>query len=238
MIFYKKQEVATRFHSGDVSCVSPPPVCAVLSPKFSPNSFTVQFNLSFIYWKICRFGGWVWQPTVTLPWISGRYLSSQASTFGPCRCACIWFVVKLKLERKLHANVAGSFYWSLCLSRTKIKLKLTFVLCIAWHFPGKSISLDNASHKTTCAEWRGFHRKKCSGVTSGSPLPCHYEFPSIMSPFYVAVQWKIPEHKEQMPLFVLDCGANGDCWVYSESMLFLLDFWSIWGLYKSTIIHF
>lgn len=54
--------------------------------------------------------------------------------------------------------------------------------------------------------------KVLRGYVRISPfLSCHYEFPSIMSPFYVAVQWKIPEHKEQMPLFVLDCGANGDC---------------------------
>lgn len=69
-------------------------------------------------------------------------------------------------------------------------------------------------------------------------LSCYYEFPPIMSPFYAAVQWKIPEHKEQMPLFALDCGANADCWVYSDPMLFLFEFWSIWSLLKSMIIHF
>lgn len=54
--------------------------------------------------------------------------------------------------------------------------------------------------------------KSAQGLRQDPPsLSCHYEFPSIMSPFYAAVQWKIPEHKEQMPLFVLDCGVNGDC---------------------------
>lgn len=75
----------------------------------------------------------------------------------------------------------------------------------------------------------GFPQEKVlRGYVRISPsLSCHYEFPSIMSPFYVAVQWKIPEHKEQMPLFVLDYGANGDYWVYSDPMLFLFEFWSI-----------
>lgn len=41
----------------------------------------------------------------------------------------------------------------------------------AWDFPEKPVSLNNASHETMCAEQRGFHRKKCSGVTSGSPFP-------------------------------------------------------------------
>lgn len=43
--------------------------------------------------------------------------------------ASVWLVVEVKLERKLSANVAASFYWFLFLSRTKVNLRWTFALC-------------------------------------------------------------------------------------------------------------
>lgn len=67
-------------------------------------------------------------------------------------------------------------------------------------------------HMRLCVQDRGFHRKKCLMVTSGSPLPCHVipNFPPLCSSLCCwCVLWKMPESVEQMPLFFLDHGAWG-----------------------------
>lgn len=97
-----------------------------------------------------------------------------------------------------------------------------------------------------------FHRKKCPPVTSGSPLPCHLitNFPPLCSLLCGwQVEWKIPEHGEQMPLFLLDygtCRHTGQlCWVCSWPGVFelmvslsggldisnhIMNQWSVWRL--------
>lgn len=74
-----------------------------------------------------------------------------------------------------------------------------------------------------------FHRKKCLPITSGSPLPYHVitNFPPLCSILCCwLVEWKIPEHGEQMPLFLLDygtCRRTGQlCWVCSWPGVFEL----------------
>lgn len=76
------------------------------------------------------------------------------------------------------------------------------IVCIAdellcsWHFPEKSAALNASHEKPLCVQDRGFHRKKCLTVTSGSPLPCHVilNFPPLCSSLcHWLVQWKMPE---------------------------------------------
>lgn len=123
---------------------------------------------------------WVWQPTVTLPWISGSYQSSQALSFGPCRRACICVVgCQGKTGAKAFCKcccflllVSVSVQNQSCRHGFVLGKNRVYILIFrARHFPEKPVSLNNASHETMCAEQRGFHRKKCSGVTSGSPFP-------------------------------------------------------------------
>lgn len=88
----------------------------------------------------------------------------------------------------------------------------TNLLMCSWLFPEKSAAL-NASHEVRGGmQDRGFHRKKCLPVTSGSPLLCHVilNFPPLCSSLCCwRVQWKMPESVEQMPLFLPDHGARG-----------------------------
>lgn len=143
---------------------TPSPVCAVLGAKFSRNSFTVHSTyLSLTERSAELVGVWVWQPTVTLPWISGSYQSSQAPSFGPCRRACICVVgCQGKTGAKLSANVAASFYWFLFLSRTKVNLRWTFALCTStWTCYGEKKSSVYANFPSVRLSWKACLFKQC-----------------------------------------------------------------------------
>lgn len=78
--------------------------------------------------------------------------------------------------------------------------------------------------------------KVLRGYVRISPsLSCHYEFPSIMSPFYAAVQWKIPETQGTNAIVCpWLCSKRELLSLWWPDAVFCLSFWSIWSLFQST----
>lgn len=117
---------------------TPSPVCAVLGAKFSRNSFTVHSTYLSLTERSAELVGVCDSPRSRCHESVEVISHHRPPVLAPVdMLASVWLVVKVKLERKLSANVA-SFYWFLCLPRTNVNLKWTFALCTStWTCFGK-----------------------------------------------------------------------------------------------------
>lgn len=192
----------------------------------------------------------VWQPTVTLPWISGSYQSSQAPTFGPCRRACICVVGR-------QGKTGGKAFCKCrcCLLLVSVSVpnqtKMDFLCTSIWTCFGEKLSV-HANFPSVTLSWKaclfkqsitwddvcgteGLPQEKVLRGYVRIPLPSHVimNFPPLCLTSMLLSSGKYLNTRNKCHCLSLTVAQTVIVESSETPMLFLLGFWSIWSLFKS-----